>query len=163
MFRKIQLETSTEGLLRKHHVSFTTFNYSHLLSSFGSLFALLHLYVSIHLSSGLLKVSCGVSSWPALPLQRSVRKTRPTTADVVRKKLRSCLPVRREWREILVRGLLQLHQRVLRYRPVQQCRVRYCPQLGGSDALPAACARAPAGLSSRRDDAVLSSIKKIFF
>lgn len=87
---------------------------------------------------------------------------RPTTADVVRKKLRSCLPVRREWREIHVRGLLQLHQRVLRYRPVQRCRVRYCPQLGGSGALPAACARAPAGLSSRRDDAVLSSIKKFF-
>lgn len=87
---------------------------------------------------------------------------RPTTADVVRKKLRSCLPVRREWREIHVRGLLQLHQRVLRYRPVQQCRVRYCPQLGGSGALPAACARAPDGLSSRRDDAVLSSIKKFF-
>ncbi|KAI4817346.1 hypothetical protein KUCAC02_010752 [Chaenocephalus aceratus] len=43
-----------------------------------------------------------------------------------------------EWTEVRLWTLLQLHQRLLRQRPVQRRRDIYCPQLERSGSLPAA-------------------------
>lgn len=73
---------------------------------------------------------------------------RLTTNDDVREELRRPVPVWAEWTEVRLGLLLQLHQPLLRHRPVQRCRVLCRPQLGEGGTEPAAGAHPAAGLRS---------------
>lgn len=74
---------------------------------------------------------------------------RLTTNHDVREELRHPDPVRIEWTEIRLGLLLQLHQPLLRHRPVQRRRILCRPQLGEGGTEPAAGARPAAGLSGK--------------
>lgn len=79
---------------------------------------------------------------------RSFRPRRFSPNNDVREELRHRLAVRRQRPEVRLGPLLQLHQRLLRHRPVQRRRDLWRPQLAKTGTAPAAGARAAvAGLS----------------
>lgn len=82
----------------------------------------------------------------------SFRSRRFSTNNDVREELRHPRAVRCERAEVRLRPLLQLHQHLLRYRPVQRRRALCCPQLGKTGTDPAAGARTAAGLSALQVD-----------
>lgn len=82
----------------------------------------------------------------------SFRSRRFSTNNDVREELRHPRAVRCERAEVRLRPLLQLHQHLLRHRPVQRRRALCCPQLGKTGTDPAAGARTAAGLSALQVD-----------
>lgn len=83
----------------------------------------------------------------------SFRSRRRSSNNDVREELRHRGAVRCERPEVRLGPLLQLHQHLLRHRPVQRRRGLCCPQLGKTGTAPAAGTRAVlAGLSELQED-----------